>query len=98
MCMEPPFPLATPPMRPEQSRQNTVSATRTRRTRVGRRLARLTCELGQDLSDGDTAGVGVAVCSVRRDQVIRWVDGGFDSGSARFLWAEMTLLQHPEPL
>lgn len=45
----------------------------------------LTCELSQDLLDGDTAGERVAVGAVGGDQVIGGVDGSLDTCSTRFL-------------
>lgn len=46
----------------------------------------LTCELSQDLFDGDAAGVRVPVGAVGSDQVIGEVDGGLDARCTCFLW------------
>lgn len=51
----------------------------------------LTCELCQDLFNGDAAGVGVSVGAVSRDQVVRGVDGCLDACSTRFLWEKTNL-------
>lgn len=57
-------------------------------TRVWVFFLNLTCELSQDLLDGDTTGVRVPVGAVGGDQVIGGVDGSLDTCSTCFLYVK----------
>lgn len=82
MCIDPPLPLATPPLRPEEEMRREAAAGRARSSAGS---SRLTCQLGQDLFDGHATGQGVSVGPVGGDQVVGGRDGGLDACCARFL-------------
>lgn len=65
-------------------------------TRIWAFFLNLTCELSQNLLDGDTAGVRVPMGTVGGDQVIGGVDGSLDTCSTRFLYVkEDSALEQP---
>lgn len=85
MCIDPPLPLATPPLRPEEEMRLEAAAGGARSSVGFGHSSRLTCQLGQDLFDGNTAGQGVSVGPVGGDQVVGGRDGGLDACCASFL-------------
>lgn len=88
MCIDPPLPLATPPLRPEEERGREGAAGGDCSSPRFGISCRLTRQLGQDLFNGHTAGEGVSVSPVGGDQVVARRDGGLDACCTSFL-------QHP---
>lgn len=85
MCIDPPLPLATPPLRPEEETRREGAAGRACSSTGFGNSSRLTCQLSHDLFDGHATGEGVSVGPVGGDQVVSRRDRRLDACCASFL-------------